>query len=283
MGFHSSSGGFSNVTGVKRNVGGNALMREFYNRANLDPEMIEKAINTSPEDFWFPEAKLLKSGNAADTITAPGSVTFPSGAWSSGDEITTITNKDGYWRKLQKNRPTYYQLALTELWTSGILIGNTREAETKSLIALKKLLLSDFSYYPDDIVDAAIILEDELWPSYSNTDYLKCKYVGGVSIPVGSPITDEQRRKQSALLEKMAAIEVPEGDPDAATLSNAQAAVFSFLGIMVAETDYNNYSVKNSFCAKPSDYYRQLLRLPAEQRVTFFKALTLPQPELPVY
>ena len=47
-------------------------MREFYNRANLDPEMIEKAINTSPEDFWFPEAKLLKSGNAADTITVQG-------------------------------------------------------------------------------------------------------------------------------------------------------------------------------------------------------------------
>ena len=284
LGFHQASGaGFYNAAGVKTHAGGNELMREFYRRANLDPEMIDKAINTEPDNFWFPDTKLLKSGQAVDIITSPGSVSFPTGIWGSVDAVNAITSKDGYWKKLQGNRPSYYHLAVSELWTSGILSGNIREGESKSLIALKKLFLTDFASYSDDLVDEAITLEDKLWPSYSNSDYLKCKYVGGVSIPVGAPITDEQKKQQSALLAKMASIEVAEGRPNEAALINAQAAVFSFLGLMVAETDHNNYVVKTNFCSMPSDYYRILMLLPSAQRVYYFKALTLPQVTVPFY
>ena len=283
LGFHSSSGGFVDFARVKANRGGNALMRDFYRQANVDAEIIERAVATAPEDFWFPEAAQLKSGNVVAALLAPDSLSFPKGAWQTIDSVNAMTSKDSYWKKLKQNWPTYYHLARSELWTAGILGGNIVQAEYQSLIALKKLFLSEYSYFPDELVDELTQLENQFWPSYSNYDITKCRYIGGVGIPVGAPITVDEKKQQAALLDKMATIKSNKTVPDEGTLTDAQAKVFSFLGLVVSETDYTNYSVKTNFCSKPSDYYRILMQMPTEQRIAYFKALTLNQPQTPFY
>jgi hypothetical protein len=150
LGFHSSS-----VNGVK-SVEGNAFSQVLYQEAGVPQAFIDRALQTAPDDIWFPEVgELMKSRVVTDIV--PDQYFVPSSRkyWTTDEELDRALKTDGVIAAVKRLDPENYK-KIREIFVTGARQGRG----IAQIAASSREFISDHlmpSYYrraPDDLVIA---------------------------------------------------------------------------------------------------------------------------------
>ena len=277
LGFHqASSRGWHSFATSESNAG-DVAAHNAYLAANLSARLMEKAAKTPSTDMWYADSQILKTEGAVTAVVKPNSTRIPAGSWKGDAAIEDVLGGGSLWQTLRQKNTRYYHRAVSALWIGGVLGKDIVKAERDAEAKLKQVLFRDMAYYPDAVVAEAVQLENDLWSSSTNKKRNKCKRVCRTRLPMGIPISAEDRVRQQKLIEKMVSQSVPDEKPDRAAADAASAEGMAFTALVISETEH----LGNTFCRYPRDYYRVLMQQTEKQRVKYFRSITFPQPRFP--
>ncbi len=275
IGFHQSSSGASLYYIPKKDptyVAGDLLMRNVYAAAKIDPTIIEQGLKTPATDLYLPTTQMLLSGNVATRLIEKDDARTAVGKWPSSDTFIEMLNKEPILQDVLSLRPQIYYRAASVVWNDEALGKKSYQTEDKLKATVVRLLLVDMEQYPDDLVDAYIQLENEMWKADPYGYSLDCGYGLTFQAPVIAEIEEKYSVRYRALLKSMAAIDVKPVEFSEATSAAAQARLMEFFGLMIANENYTALNVISDFCSKPSGYFAQLAKLPRAERLSYIRA-----------
>lgn len=275
IGFHQSSNGYSIFAAPKNDPasdGGNMLMRNEYMAAKIDPAIIDQGLKTPPTDVWFPTTQILLSGNVATRLIKKDDTRTAVGKWPTSDKFIEMLNLDPALQDIFSLRPDIYYRAASVVWNDEALGKKSYLSEQKMKASAIRLILADMDQYPDDLVDAYIQLENEMWSSDFYAYSLECGYGLTSQAPVIAEIEEKYSARYHALLKSMAAIDVKPFEINEAANAAAQSQIMEFFGFMIANGDYTSQTVGTDFCSKPNVYFSKLAKLPRADRLSYIRA-----------
>jgi hypothetical protein len=278
IGFHQSSLPYSVYNASKKDArldGGDLMIRNVYTRANIDPAIIDQGLKTPATDIWFPPTQMLLNGNVVTRLVKKDEGRTAVGKWPSSDKFIEQINLDPILQDILTLRPQIYYRAAGVVWNDEALGKKSNNQEEKMKATAIRLLLADLDQYPDDIVDAYIQLENEMWKTGTYKYSLDCSYGVTYQAPVIAEIEEKYVVRYRALLKSMAAIEVKPIENNDATNAITQANLIEFYGLIIANNTYDAYNVMRDFCSAPSVYFSQLTKLPRAERLSYIRAALL--------
>jgi hypothetical protein len=276
IGFHQSSNKYAIYAAPKKDAvvpGGDLLMRNVYAAAKIDPAIIEQALKTPPTDIWMPSTAMMLSGNVATRMIKPDEGRTASGTWQTSDKMIEQLNTDPILKDIFMLRPTLYYRNVGELWNDSALGKNSYNAKEKVMAKVIRMLLSDLDQYPDDIVDAYVQLENEMWQSDEEAYSVDCGYYLPLQAPVIDTVSEEFVTRYQNLLKSMAAITVKPIESSEATNASNELLFLEFFGHIIANENVTSTNVTKNFCSDPRPYFAQLAKMPRDKRLIYTRAI----------
>jgi hypothetical protein len=276
IGFHQSSNKYAIYTAPKKDAvvpGGDLLMRNIYAAAKIDPAIIEQALKTPPTDIWMPSTAMMLSGNIATRMIKPDEGKTASGTWQTSDKMIEQLNTDPILKDIFTLRPTLYYRNVGELWNDSALGKNSYNAKEKVTAKVIRMLLSDLDQYPDDIVDAYVQLENEMWQSDEEAYSVDCGYYLPLQAPIIDTVSEEFSTRYQNLLKSMAAITVKPIESSETTNASNELLFLEFFGHIIANDNVTSTNVTKNFCSDPRSYFSQLAKMPRDKRLQYTRAI----------
>ncbi len=282
LGFHQAHKGFVRRPVDTSLAGRNAsswAMAYAYRDAGLDDDAVEQALSTGPKDMWFPDNDALVKSLKNAKAVGDGTMAFATKSWKSSSNFRNLLAADSIWRTMADTDRTKYLNATSKIWIDAILKDDRDKAVESVQGALIEILFADLAKYPDDIIETALQLQNDIWQLKDDTRNKKCASIGNRRVPSLNATIFDHKERQNALLKEIMAYKIDDEPLSDEEKNRSYALAIDFWGLMLSKSKTRYFGGPYAFCSKPKRYFEQLVKLPKEERIATYRALMTPEAE----